>query len=723
MPSLNYSSGGVDIAAKTIYLTGSVEVTQERGVSEKDVMSQKSVTRELEKIDTKLNDLTLEKLNKSEAEQKYLTKTDADEKYQPAGDYALKADIPDIDHSVYATKDELPRKVSELENDVPYLTEANLTNEYYTADQVDERLENLKANNESWLHDYYNKDEVDRLLEQSGEATEVSHKEIDERIKNLEAIDHDSFATKEELEENYVQKPVLENYDTKEEVNQKIEDAIAGENIGSLLTKSEAEEKYQPKGDYLVEHQSLEEYAKKVDVSEEIDEKVSEEIEKLNIAQYETIAGAEEKYQPKGDYLVEHQDISHLMPISRAEEEHAVIDENLTELKDRLEIAEKLAANYETFTNWQKGYYAPEDEGLTNKLDHDGCYYQICNVSACRKDNFFAHYPFTDKNIYIFEYSGEPGPATFIKKTPKTGFDLVFDLDFNTRYIVCFAYTPQVGNYYVRGIKANSEEANSHVEMSYLQDNYYNKEEIDEKLKDIDVEIPEIPEIDLSDYYTKSEIDTKISEIEIPEEYDDSVIKGEISDIKKNINSIFVAEDFSEYAVGKGPFTVSDGNIKQGNAGSGFAIPVPEGATYFKFTEFTKSQVSNNFLIFVNSQNPENHTEDTIISYIENTFDKGEWFDIPEGTNYIIGGTIRSSIYRDKFAGEFMKIPKQSSGFEGDGTYLTEAEADEKYQTKLNAADIQFGNNARHQELEGMIKSIENQLSGVDELLNEILGV
>lgn len=47
----------------------------------------------------------------------YLTKDDAQSTYQPVGDYALKSDISNL-----ATKDEIPTKVSELENDSNFLT-------------------------------------------------------------------------------------------------------------------------------------------------------------------------------------------------------------------------------------------------------------------------------------------------------------------------------------------------------------------------------------------------------------------------------------------------------------------------------------------------------------------------------------------------------------------------------------------------------------------------
>ena len=59
----------------------------------------------------------------------------------------------------------------------------------------------------------------------------------------------------------------LNNYFTKAEVESKVADAVTGgvESIDLTVyeTKEDATEKYQPKGNYLTEHQSLSDYAKK----------------------------------------------------------------------------------------------------------------------------------------------------------------------------------------------------------------------------------------------------------------------------------------------------------------------------------------------------------------------------------------------------------------------------------------------------------------------------
>ena len=74
----------------------------------------------------------------------YLTKSEAQETYQPIGDYALKSDlsnlatkdeIPDI--SNLASKSEIPTKVSELENDSNFLT--SIPSEYVTESELDSK--------------------------------------------------------------------------------------------------------------------------------------------------------------------------------------------------------------------------------------------------------------------------------------------------------------------------------------------------------------------------------------------------------------------------------------------------------------------------------------------------------------------------------------------------------------------------------------------------------
>ena len=67
----------------------------------------------------------------------YLTKEEAQSIYQPVGDYALKSDISNL-----ATKEEIPTKVSQLENDSNFLT--SIPKEYVTDTELQEAISGVQ---------------------------------------------------------------------------------------------------------------------------------------------------------------------------------------------------------------------------------------------------------------------------------------------------------------------------------------------------------------------------------------------------------------------------------------------------------------------------------------------------------------------------------------------------------------------------------------------------
>lgn len=82
------------------------------------------------------------------------------------------------------------------------------------------------------------------------------------------------------------------------------------------ITAAEAAATYQPKGNYLTEHQSLEEYAKKSEIpnTDELQntiEGIQSTIESIQAETGNMLSEAEAQalYQPKGDYLTEHQSL------------------------------------------------------------------------------------------------------------------------------------------------------------------------------------------------------------------------------------------------------------------------------------------------------------------------------------------------------------------------------------------------------------------------------
>ena len=220
MSQLKYNTETTDIAAGTIYLTSSdVKVVATRGTSEKDVMSQNAVTNELNEIDSQIIDLTKNKLNKSDAKLTYLTKEDAEQTYQHTGDYALKSDMPNINVEEFAKKTDIPTSLSQFENDAQFLTSANLENLYYTVDEVNERIDNVKTNTEAWLHNYYTAEQIDRILQGD--------------------YDFEYLLTKEDAEKTYQH---IGNYVTEEAVDEKIKQIDVTEQLESYATKAYVDE-------------------------------------------------------------------------------------------------------------------------------------------------------------------------------------------------------------------------------------------------------------------------------------------------------------------------------------------------------------------------------------------------------------------------------------------------------------------------------------------------
>ena len=105
--------------------------------------------------------------------------------------------------------------------------------------------------------------------------------------------------------------------DAEGSVGTSVDLSSVNEELGKKLSKTEAAELYQPKGEYLTSHQDIsgllektkaeELYQPKINDLDSIREKAGQVESKLSKSD------AEEKYQPKGTYLTSHQDISGLL--------------------------------------------------------------------------------------------------------------------------------------------------------------------------------------------------------------------------------------------------------------------------------------------------------------------------------------------------------------------------------------------------------------------------
>lgn len=101
---------------------------------------------------------------------------------------------------------------------------------------------------------------------------------------------------------------------------------------------------------------------------------IDNKIEGIDMASYETIEGAKSKYQPKGNYLTEHQDISGLA--TKQEVADAVAGVDVTEqLKDyakksELPSVDGLISKDEADAAYQpKGNYLTEHQDISGKVD------------------------------------------------------------------------------------------------------------------------------------------------------------------------------------------------------------------------------------------------------------------------------------------------------------------------------------------------------------------
>ena len=181
-----------------------------------------------------------------------------------------------------------------------------------------EDLENYATKDE--LEDYATKDDVndvktsvETMLEGAPDAFDTLKEIVDELNKKENATEVvEALATKADKTEI----PDVSEFITMNDV----------EGLG-YITEEAADEKYQPKGEYLTEHQSLEDYALKTDIP--------------NVSGLATEEFVTEGFQPKGEYLTEHQSLEGLMTEEAADEKYQPKGEYLTEHQSLEEYATK----------------------------------------------------------------------------------------------------------------------------------------------------------------------------------------------------------------------------------------------------------------------------------------------------------------------------------------------------------------------------------------------
>lgn len=157
---------------------------------------------------------------------------------------------------------------------------------------------------------FYNKEEIDSRLEdylKISDYNEYDDTDIDNRLKTLESIDHSKYLTEHQSLADYYTKSETESYvDEKvEEIEEKVKDI----DLTPYLSKTDASSLYQPKGEYLTEHQSLEDYYTKSETEGYVQSYVDEKVDDIDFTPYLTKTDASSLYQPKGTYLTEHQSL------------------------------------------------------------------------------------------------------------------------------------------------------------------------------------------------------------------------------------------------------------------------------------------------------------------------------------------------------------------------------------------------------------------------------
>ena len=246
----------------------------------------------------------------------------------------------DIDTSSFATKGEIPTKVSQLENDVPYLTRhQSLTpyakktdipdvSEFVTKDEININLNGYAK--ESWvksqgyltrhqsLAEYVKKGEIDT-------SKFLTKDNIFPLLTNLDIATQDwvksrGYLTKHQPLTDYVKKnelPDVSQFITKDEIP----------SVEGLATQEWVKSK-----NYLTEHQSLRAYAKKTDIPDTSNLATKDEIP--------SVAGlASQTWVKNQGYLTQHQSLNDYVKKGEIDTSNFLTKDNIFPLLTNLDIA------------------------------------------------------------------------------------------------------------------------------------------------------------------------------------------------------------------------------------------------------------------------------------------------------------------------------------------------------------------------------------------------
>jgi hypothetical protein len=211
-----------------------------------------------------------------------------------------------------------------------FLSENKLNELYYNKSQVNDIVANLESGGTIDFDDYYKKNEVDTLLQGKSDTGHThSYTALtdlpDLSIYLTEHQDISYLATKQELE----------SYQS-----------ISG--MSSYLTVSQAEQDFQPKGDYVAPS-DLEDYQMKSGMTSYLTIAQAEQdlqpkgdyalkSELPDTSNFITSGFTEDHYQPKGNYLTEHQSLENYYTKSEADNKFLTSHQDLSDYALKSEI-------------------------------------------------------------------------------------------------------------------------------------------------------------------------------------------------------------------------------------------------------------------------------------------------------------------------------------------------------------------------------------------------
>lgn len=388
--------------------------------------------------------------------------------------------------------------------------------------------------------DYATTQQLNNYQPKGDYATASSVQSIHDRLDYFDTINHDEFATKEELSD------AISNIPTTD--------------LTQYYTKSELDNKFDE-----IEHPQYDD----TDIKNRLTS-----LEGIDHSKFATTDSLN-NYQPKGNYLTEHQDISNLA--TKSELQTAINNIPETDLSDyynKTEVDTKIAdavTNGEVdLTNYYTKSEVDTQLGNIEHPQYDDT--EVKNRLTTLEGIDHSKFATTDslnnyqpKGDYLTEHQDISNLVT--KTELQTAIDGIPQTDLSNLLTKDDAST-----YYI-----TKDDANTY---------YYSKDEVDTKI----AAVATGGEVDLSNYYTKIEVETKIDEIEHPQ-YDDTDIKNRLLSLEGIDHSQYLTQhqDISNLAT-KTELEQAIEGLGTGNANAEFIssdtnCPDEDNVVYFIYNE------------------------------------------------------------------------------------------------------------------------------------------